>query len=305
MFHQRATAQRRLAAAHRWRIAKEVEAILARLPGVKYYTTVLGFSLLSQAQTTYNALFFVTLQPWDERNKASETIRRHPGADQPGTGQPAGSAGLCLFRRRPFRAWARRAALPSSRGPVGPGPVVPDAQTWMRSWPPRDKRPELSGLSTTLSAQRAAGVRQGGPRQGAQSRELDLGDVYKTLQTFMGGYFVNYFNRFGRQWQVYVEAEDKYRSSVDNLGLFYVRNNRGQSLPLSAVAKVERRTGPEFVHALQRIPLRANQRQRRPRLQLGPGHQGAGGSLRQDHAEGDGFRLFRHVLPGDSRRRKA
>ena len=76
---------------------------------------------------------------------------------------------------------------------------------------------------------------------------LDLGEVYKTLQTFMGGYFVNYFNRFGRQWQVYVEADDKYRASMDNLGLFYVRNRLGQSVPLSAVARVERRTGPEFV----------------------------------------------------------
>ena len=76
---------------------------------------------------------------------------------------------------------------------------------------------------------------------------LDLGEVYKTLQTFMGGYFVNYFNRFGRQWQVYVEADDKYRSSLDNIGLFYVRNRLGQSVPLSAVTKVERRTGPEFV----------------------------------------------------------
>ena len=59
---------------------KRVEEILAKTPGVKYYTTVLGFSLLSQAQTTYNALFFVTLQPWDERKKASEqlgAIRAH------------------------------------------------------------------------------------------------------------------------------------------------------------------------------------------------------------------------------------
>jgi len=71
--------------------------------------------------------------------------------------------------------------------------------------------------------------------------------VYKTLQTFMGGYFVNYFNRFGRQWQVYVEADQKYRASMDNLGLFYVRNQRGQNVPLTALAKVEHRTGPEFV----------------------------------------------------------
>jgi len=74
-----------------------------------------------------------------------------------------------------------------------------------------------------------------------------LSDVYRTLQTFMGGNFVNYFNRFGRQWQVYIEAEDKYRASADSLGLFYVRNNQGQSLPLTAFATAERRVGPEYI----------------------------------------------------------
>ena len=108
------------------------------------------------------------------------------------------------------------------------------------------KRKELSGLSTSylpnvpqvfINVDRDKVLKQG----------LDLGEVYKTLQTFMGGYFVNYFNRFGRQWQVYVEADDKYRASMDNIGLFYVRNRLGQSVPLSAVTRVERRTGPEFV----------------------------------------------------------
>ena len=63
----------------------------------------------------------------------------------------------------------------------------------------------------------------------------------------MGGYFINYFNRFGRQWQVYVEAEDAYRARVENIGLFYVRNNLGQSVPLSAFTQAQSRTGPEFV----------------------------------------------------------
>jgi HAE1 family hydrophobic/amphiphilic exporter-1 len=62
----------------------------------------------------------------------------------------------------------------------------------------------------------------------------------------MGGLFVNYFNRFGRQWQVYVEAEGDYRTNAENLGLFYVRNNAGQMVPLSALTKFESRTGPEF-----------------------------------------------------------
>ena len=75
---------------------------------------------------------------------------------------------------------------------------------------------------------------------------VPLNDVYRTIQAFMGGLFVNYFNRFGRQWQVYVEAEGDYRTRAENVGQFYVRNNKGEMVPLSALTKFESRPGPEF-----------------------------------------------------------
>ena len=75
---------------------------------------------------------------------------------------------------------------------------------------------------------------------------INIKDVYATLQAFMGGTFVNYFNQFGRTWQVYVGAEAPYRSSLDNVGQFYVRNNDGRMVPLSALTRFETRHGPEF-----------------------------------------------------------
>jgi HAE1 family hydrophobic/amphiphilic exporter-1 len=83
---------------------------------------------------------------------------------------------------------------------------------------------------------------------------VPIADVYRTLQTFMGGYFVNYFNRFGREWQVYLEGEAAYRSSADDISQFYVRNNQGQAVPLSAFVTVERRLGPEFVMHYNEYP---------------------------------------------------
>src|ERR1700757_2587925 len=62
----------------------------------------------------------------------------------------------------------------------------------------------------------------------------------------MGGFFINYFNRFGRQWQVYIEAEGDYRTKAENVGQFYVRNNNGDMVPLAALTKFESRPGPEF-----------------------------------------------------------
>jgi hydrophobic/amphiphilic exporter-1 (mainly G- bacteria), HAE1 family len=224
---------------------KKVEDVLAKTPGVKYYTTVLGFSLVSQAQTTYNALFFVTLKPWDERTKDEEKfagIRAHingalaamPEAQSFVISPPAipgvGSVGGVTF-------------ILEDRAGKDPTFLTTNLNAFMAE---ARKRPELTSVSTTylpsvpevyIDVDRDKVLKQG----------LDLGEVYKTLQTFLGGYFINYFNRFGRQWQVYVEADEQYRSSTDNIGLFYVRNKAGQSVPLSAVTKVEHRTGTEFV----------------------------------------------------------
>jgi hydrophobic/amphiphilic exporter-1 (mainly G- bacteria), HAE1 family len=75
---------------------------------------------------------------------------------------------------------------------------------------------------------------------------VPINDVYRTIQAFMGGLFINYFSRFGRQWQVYIEAEGDYRTRAENVGQFFVRNNKGEMVPLAALTKFESRPGPEF-----------------------------------------------------------
>ena len=93
--------------------------------------------------------------------------------------------------------------------------------------PAARKRPELAGSSSHtfptfqqkfVEVDRAKVMRQ----------QVNVADVYQTMQAFMGGYLVNYFNRFGRQWQVYVAAEGDYRARAENIGQFYVANNRGE-----------------------------------------------------------------------------
>ncbi|MDB6064027.1 MAG: transporter, hydrophobe/amphiphile efflux family [Pedosphaera sp.] len=224
---------------------RKIETILKNTPGVRYYTLILGFSLLSGVQSTYNAFFFVTLQPWDERKKPEEqyaAIMAHLGRElgrlpeatafpfPPPSIPGVGSSGGFTF-------------ILEDRSGQDPAFLDKNLNVFMDA---ARKRPEITGLSTTalpnvpqlfINVDRDKVLKQG----------INLGDVYRTLQAFMGGYFVNYFNRFGRQWQVYVEAEGEYRTRAENIELFYVRNNQGQSVPLSAVARVEPRVGPEFL----------------------------------------------------------
>jgi HAE1 family hydrophobic/amphiphilic exporter-1 len=107
------------------------------------------------------------------------------------------------------------------------------------------KRPEIAGMISTF----LPGVPQqfiDVDRDKVLKQGVPIGDVYRTIQAYMGGLFINYFNRFGRQWPVYVEAESDYRRSLDDLGQFYVRNNRGGMVPLSVLTRSEPRSGPEF-----------------------------------------------------------
>jgi HAE1 family hydrophobic/amphiphilic exporter-1 len=108
------------------------------------------------------------------------------------------------------------------------------------------KRKEIVGVSTTylptvpqqyVDVDRVKVERQG----------VAISDVYETLQTFLGGYLVNYFNRFGRQWQVYVEAEGDYRTNAADIGHFYITNPQNQMVPLNAVATLKHVEGPEFI----------------------------------------------------------
>ena len=130
-------------------------------------------------------------------------------------------------------------------------------------------------------------------REKVAQQQVSLSDVYTTMQTFMGGSLVNYFNRFGRQWQTYIEAEGDYRTNIDNIGQFYVtaptatacRSVRGDT-----VSTIDR---PGVHHALQRVRGRAAHHRRRARLQFRPGDGGARTDLRADHARRHGLGLLR------------
>jgi hydrophobic/amphiphilic exporter-1 (mainly G- bacteria), HAE1 family len=224
--------------------ATQVEKILANTPGIEYTTSVIGFSLLSSVRTSYSAFFFVTLKPWDERKSRAEQfqaikarlnqeLRRLPAGTVFGFSPPAipgvGTAGGVTFvledragRDVQFLASNLAKFLAAAR-----------------------KRPEIGTIFTTLVPSVPQKFIQV-DRDKVLKQGVSLTDVYNTIQAYMGGLFINYYNNFGRTWQVYVEAEAPYRSNTENLTQFYVRNNQGEALPLSALAKFETRSGPEF-----------------------------------------------------------
>jgi HAE1 family hydrophobic/amphiphilic exporter-1 len=225
--------------------AREVEQILMDTPGVQYVSSVMGYSMLSGVNATYSSFFFVSLKPWEER-KTPETsyagIKAHlqkalsqvpsglafsfPPPAIPGVGTSGGATFLLEDR---------------SGGTIES--LAKNAQAFVAE---ARKRPELAGVMTTaLLSVPQVGVKVDNAK--AMTEQIQLSNLYETVQTFMGGALVNYFNRFGLQWQVYVQADGEFRTQPENLGKFYVRNASGGMVPLSTLTSTYSRSGPEFV----------------------------------------------------------
>ena len=223
---------------------RKVEEILRNTPGVQYYMSIAGFNLLNNIMMTSGGFFIVTLKNWKERERPEEHAQAIMSRLNRELAQMPQSVGFAFSPP----------AIPGIGTAGGVTFVLEDragkdisflAENVNRFLEASRKRPELAFVATSfLPAVPQVFVNV--DRDKVLKQGIDLGQVYQTLQAFMGGYFVNYFNRFGRQWQVYVQAEGEYRSRAENIGQFYVYNDRGDPVPLSAVTSVESRSGPEF-----------------------------------------------------------
>lgn len=226
-------------------VGRKIEKIMGETEGIKYLTNIEGFSLLARVSASYNGFAFVALKPWEERAKAGmeapEILRRLnarfareiPDANVfaflppaiPGLGSSSG-----------FSLWLQ------DRSGGNPDYLSQNLQKFLAA---ARKRPELTGVNslfTTSTPQLFADV----DRDKALKQGVAVGDVYQTLQTFLGGLYLNQFNRFGRQWRVYLQSEGEARVSADDIGLFHVRNKDGAMVPLSALVNIRRTQGPEY-----------------------------------------------------------
>lgn len=225
-------------------VCKQVEDLVLSTPGVRDCSTVTGFNLLSFSRNTYSATMWVSLKEWGERTKKEESydsiksqltkkLSRIPGAATfvfpPPAIQGVGTAGGFTF-------------ILEDRAGNDIQYLAGNVAKFLEA---ARKRPEIGSINTTFLPN-VPQLYVNVDRDRVLKEGVDLSEVYKTLQAFMGGYFIDYFNRFGRQWQVYVQAEGDYRTRAENLGLFYVRNHDGEAVPMAALTSTKSISGPEF-----------------------------------------------------------
>ena len=228
-------------------VTKKVEGILAKTEGVQAYSSIIGFSLLSRVSSTYNAFMFIQLKPWSQREGAAldalgilRSVNRALAAQVP-------EATAFAFSPPAIPGFGNAGGFSMWLQDRSGGSVDFLDQNVKAFLDAARKRPELTGVNSVFTAgipQVYADV----DRDKVLNQGIAVGDVYQTMQTYLGGLFVNQFNRFGRQWRVFLQAEGEDRLSEQDIGQYYVRNAQGSMVPLSTLVSTRRIAGPEYTN---------------------------------------------------------
>ncbi|HSQ83597.1 MAG TPA: efflux RND transporter permease subunit, partial [Desulfobacterales bacterium] len=225
-------------------VAKKVEKILKKYEEVEHITTATGFSLLSNSYASNAGFVFVSLKDWGKREKtAKEIVRRlnvdfHFGINEaqvfafgppaiPGLGNGSGFT-----------------LMIQDKGGNTPDYLAKHTANFVQA---AMKRPEIGSIFTTFRAtvpQRYMEI----DKDKVLKAGISLNDIYTTVGAFLGGTYVNDFNRFGRLYKAYIQAEPKYRQNENQINLFFVKNKEGKSVPLAAFVDIKDIVGPDFTN---------------------------------------------------------
>ena len=228
-------------------VCRKIEKILGETKGVKYVTGTAGFSLLSGASAPYTGFYFVTLDPWDERKgkemEVGPIMQRLNGAFR----QQVVEANVFAFPPPAIQGLGTGGGFSLWLQDRSGGTVEFLNENLQKFLEAARKRPELANVNSVWRPnvpQIYADIN----RDKVLKQGIQVGDVYQTLQAFLGGIYVNQFNRFGRQWKVFMQAEPSGRVKTEDINQFYVRNNDGRMVPLSSVVTTKAINGPEFTN---------------------------------------------------------
>jgi HAE1 family hydrophobic/amphiphilic exporter-1 len=248
-------------------VTKQVDLILRNTPGVASWVTIGGYSLLDATASSNSATFYIVMEPFELRQDETTSqdaivahLRREFASIQEGIAfvfvppaiQGLGTAGGFQMELQ-------------DRGGLGPAVLAQLAAEMVHDG---NAQAGLVGLSSTFRAavpQLFLDV----DRTQAKRMNVPLGNVFGTLQTYLGSSYVNDFNRFGRTYQVRVQADAPYRVKAEDIKRLYVRNADGGMVPIGAVLSVEETRGPQLLRRFNLYPSAAINGQAAPGFSSG------------------------------------
>jgi HAE1 family hydrophobic/amphiphilic exporter-1 len=225
-------------------VCRQIEEILSKHEALEFITAIPGYSQLTFAYQSNVATFFVMAKEWSHREQTVEEIM----ADLNKVFAVKITGGnVIAFGPPPIPGLGVGAGFTMMiQDRAGNTPEFLQKQT-MAFIEAARKRPEIGRINTTFNAG-APQVRLEVDRQKAMKLGVPLQSVNNTLGAFLGGAYVNDFNRFGRQYKVYIQADAAYRATPEDLSMAYVRNNKGEMVPVSTLVTATKVSAPEFTN---------------------------------------------------------
>ncbi|MCL7983220.1 MAG: efflux RND transporter permease subunit, partial [marine benthic group bacterium] len=228
-------------------VMSKVESVIAEFDAIDTYTTIAGFSLLTGTTQSNAGFIFLQLKDWDERpdrkDHASILVRRLNFAFAKNVSEAV------VFAFGPpaipgLGTGSGFTMMLQDRSGSNPEYLAGQTQNFVAA---AQQRPEIASIG---SLYRASVPQVAVDIDSAQALKMgvSLSDINTSIGAFLGGAYVNDFNRFGRLYKVYVQAEPEYRAREDGIRMFHVRNRDGDMVPLATLVTTERTQGPEFTN---------------------------------------------------------
>ena len=233
-------------------VVEELNRRFATMEGIQNYVGIVGFSLVDMAPSSNMATMWIVFDPWSKRTAKGLTQDALVGqmwqsfadiqearifAFPPPAIRGLGFAGGFLMELQ-------------DRGGVGLEVLQQVAGDVIQS---ANSQSQLKEVYTTFRAnvpQLYADV----DRTQAKTLDIPLSNIFDTLQAYLGSVYVNDFNKFGRTYQVKVQADASFRNSAEDIRRLEVRNGRGQMIPLGSVASIDEAVGPQLVRRYNMYP---------------------------------------------------
>ncbi len=225
-------------------VVKKVEEIIGKHEEVEFVTAATGFSLISGSMSSNAGFVFVSLKDWSERKKTANELVEALNRD---FFTQVNEAQVFAFGPPPIPGLGNGSGftmMMQDKGGNTPEYLADQTAQFIQT---ALKRPEIGSMFTTFRAsvpQRYMEIN----RDKVLKAGVSLNDIYSTVGAFLGGSYVNDFNRFGRLYKAYIQAEPEYRINENKINLFFVQNGNGEQVPLSAFVTIKDIAGPDFTN---------------------------------------------------------
>jgi multidrug efflux pump len=237
-------------------VVQLVERIARETKGVKHTVAIAGQSILLNANASNFGALYLMLEDFEQRKESKRSADVIAAALQERFQKEVPRAVVNIFAAPPVEGLGTAGGFKIVVQDTNDNGLAALQRTADKVVAAGEADPHLEGLFTSFRAD-TPWLELVIDRAQAKDRGVSIDDIRTTLESTIGPYYINDFNRFGRTWQVNVQARDVFRQSVEDIRLLEVRNNRGERVPLAGFASVRYVSGPVLIMRYNMYPSAA------------------------------------------------